>query len=429
MAENTIIKPRPGARQALSPNSENGAADNKTVFASPAGGVSKRERFRLPATRLGPVCDKASKLLSVADRLGEASLVENIDNLKRQCMELVREYQRALKSMDLMPDTIDTASYCTCALLDEMVLNSKWGQSGQWAANSLLSEFHGQTWAGTSFFELVEKSRRVGNIPLLTLQYLCLSLGFKGKYRVEERGQEQLDTLRDSIYQQLCADKGRFTTPFDRSWQERVVAGNGLASGIPLWVGAAICAVVLVLGYIGFSHKITEAAQPVLNDITRIGVPSRTDSIADGAPPDLLYMQQILKTEIDRNLLELEVEGNRLRLLIGTESLFASGTAAVREDISPVLGKVARVLESTKGSILVTGHTDDRPIATTRYPSNWHLSLARATSVADFLASTADLNGRLWPEGRGHTRPRFDNDTVANRARNRRVEITLIPEL
>lgn len=427
MSENTIIKPRPGARQAMPRQPEAEPADDRTAFA-PTPSSSARERFRLPATHLGPVCDEASKLLSLADRLGEAAVVEDVSGLKRQCMELVREYQQALRARDLLPDTVDTASYCICALLDELVLNSDWGQSGQWAASSLLSEFHSQTWAGTHFFELVEKARRTANTPLLMLQYLCLSLGFKGRFRVEDRGQEQLDTLRDSLYHQITGETGRFATPFDRSWQSRIVPGNGLAQGVPLWVGAAICSVVLLLTYLGFVHQIDARAQPVLADIAQVGVPARPAEDAAATPADAQYLQQILQTEIDRGLLELDVEGARVVMRIGSEALFASGEADVREAIAPVLRKISRVLESTRGSILVTGHTDDQPIATSRYPSNWHLSLARATSVSDFLAATADLNGRLWPEGRGEAEPRFANDAPENRARNRRVEITLIPE-
>jgi len=427
MSENTVIKPRPGARQAPPRNDGPAAApaDDRTALATPRN-AAPRERFRLPGTQLDPVCDEASRLLSLADRLGQATSVEDVATLKRQCMELVREYQQALRAREIQPETVDIASYCICALLDELVLNSEWGQSGQWAASSLLSEFHSQTWAGEHFFELVEQAKRSSNIPLLTLQYLCLSLGFKGKYRVEERGQEQLDILRDSLYHQICADRGRYTTPFDRSWQSRVVPGDSLAQGIPLWVVAAVCGVVLLLAYLGLNHNISQRAAPVVTELTRVGIPERTETGAvPGQEMDARYLQQILQTEVDRGLLEIEVDNNQIRMLLGSEGLFPSASAEIREDMRPLLNKIGRALESTEGSILVTGHTGNLPIATSRYPSNWHLSLARATSVADMMAANAKLDGRLWPEGRGEAEPRFENDTAENRARNRRVEITL----
>ncbi len=63
---------------------------------------------------------------------------------------------------------------------------------------------------------------------------------------------------------------------------------------------------------------------------------------------------------------------------------------------------------------------------TSRYPSNWHLSLARATAVANSMALGTDLHGRLWPEGLGDSKPRKPNDSPDNRASNRRVEIDLL---
>lgn len=427
MSENTVIKPRPGARQAVPRSAPAQADDDRTEFA-PAMAQSPKERFRLPVTHLGPVCDQASRLLSLADRLGQATAVEDIGGLKRQCMDLIRDYRQALKAANLMPDTMEAASYCVCALLDEIVLNSEWGQSGQWSASSLLSEFHSQTWAGTHFFELVDKSMRTPNTELLTLQYLCLSLGFKGKFRVEDRGHEQLDALRDKLYQQICADRGRYSTPFDRSWESRIVQGNALGQSLPAWVVAAICGVALLLAYLGLAHNLSKASEPVLKEIASLGVPEPlADSALRAEPTDGRYLRQILQTEIDRGVLEIVMDGNRVKLLIGSEALFASGAAAIREDMEPVLSKIARALESTNGSIMVAGHSDNQPIATDRYPSNWHLSLARATAVSDMMSLTVDFNGRLWPEGRGESEPRFDNNTVANRARNRRVEITLIP--
>ena len=88
--------------------------------------------------------------------------------------------------------------------------------------------------------------------------------------------------------------------------------------------------------------------------------------------------------------------------------------------------KIGRAFENTQGRILISGHTDDQPIFTSKYPSNWHLSLARATTVANFMAGTGKLTGRLWPEGRGEAEPMFPNNSKENQARNRRVEIDLM---
>jgi type VI secretion system protein ImpK len=141
---------------------------------------------------------------------------------------------------------------------------------------------------------------------------------------------------------------------------------------------------------------------------------------------EALLLQQLLQTEIGKNLLEVEQLSDRVRIRIGATELFASGNTQPRSDFEAILAKIALTLESTNGKILITGHTDDEPIFTSKYPSNWHLSLARATSIANVLANNASLSGRLWPEGRGESEPRVVNDSEQNRALNRRIEIDLL---
>ncbi|WP_417520735.1 type VI secretion system protein TssL, long form [Marinobacter sp.] len=430
MNDSTVLKPRPGARQAPgpAPHAAPRPAD-ETVIAAPAKSASGFSRFKLPQTRLGPVCDHASKLLSLAVRLPTAELVDDVAELRRRCVELVREYQTSLQADGLTAETVETASYCVCALIDEIVLNSSWGENGHWAAHSLLSEFHSQTWSGAYFFDLVAAARRTANTDVLMLQYLCLSLGFKGKYRVESRGQEELDTLRDCLYHEICSARGSLGTPFEKAWEQKVLTGPGVTLGVPVWVGAAVAAMILLVFYMAFSQRLDSIAEPVLANMATLAVPEVRVPTGQVGPGQGDYLRRVLQTEIDRELVTLnDSDGGKITLSIGNESLFESGAAVLREDVLPLMNKIARALESTEGTVMVTGHTDNQPIATSQYPSNWHLSLARATAVSDELAGSANLQGRLWPEGRGDTEPRFDNATSEDRARNRRVEISLVPE-
>ena len=423
MTDQTVVKPRPGARNHPQP----GGDGDGTRVAAPRPAPESSD-LRLPATRLDPVCDEASRLLSLADRLGRATGVADVAALKRQCTGLVADYQRALARHDVTPDTVDTASYCLCALIDELVLHSEWGQASDWAASSLLSEFHSQTWAGTHFFERVDQARREGNRPLLRLQYLCLALGFRGRFRVEERGSEQLEVLRNGLYREITQEGEAQGQPFDTEWEKRVFTGTNPVHRIPLWSLGAITGGVLLIAYLGLGHLLGQHVDPVTERLAGIGVPDTPASgNADAEGPDTRYLEQVLGTEMERGLVQLESEGNRASLVLGNDGLFAPGSAAIDESSKPLLGKIARALEGTDSLVQVTGHTDDIPINSDRYPSNWHLSLARATAVADFMGERASLEGRLWPEGRGAAEPRFSNDSPEDRAGNRRVVITLTP--
>jgi type VI secretion system protein ImpK len=89
-----------------------------------------------------------------------------------------------------------------------------------------------------------------------------------------------------------------------------------------------------------------------------------------------------------------------------------------------MLEAVGDALNQIPGQVLITGHTDDQPIRSLRYPSNWHLSKRRAEAVRDILAVFVAPE-RLFAEPRADSEPLARNDTPTNRALNRRVEITL----
>lgn len=107
------------------------------------------------------------------------------------------------------------------------------------------------------------------------------------------------------------------------------------------------------------------------------------------------------------------------------EGLFASGSGEVDAAQIPLLETVARALNQVRGAVLITGHTDDRPIRTLKFPSNWQLSQRRADAVREILGRIVAPD-RLTAEGRADSEPLAANDTAANRALNRRVEIALL---
>ena len=119
--------------------------------------------------------------------------------------------------------------------------------------------------------------------------------------------------------------------------------------------------------------------------------------------------------------LELEVEASEISVTISSRVLFASGAAQIAYAAMPLLSDMAVVLRNAGQRVLVEGHTDDRPIQTARFPSNWELSAARAASVAHLLVAYGLLPARLVASGLGEHHPVAENDTKTGRAANRRV--------
>ncbi len=104
-----------------------------------------------------------------------------------------------------------------------------------------------------------------------------------------------------------------------------------------------------------------------------------------------------------------------------SEILFSTGNARIQNEASVALENMLEILAGTRGEIQVEGHTDNIPIVTEQFPSNWELSAARAASVVRFLESGGIVSTRLAALGLGETIPVEDNATEVGRARNRRV--------
>ncbi|MDW8370740.1 MAG: type VI secretion system protein TssL, long form, partial [Geminicoccaceae bacterium] len=116
----------------------------------------------------------------------------------------------------------------------------------------------------------------------------------------------------------------------------------------------------------------------------------------------------------------------KLRIRLPNAGLFASGRADLDPATAPLLACLGRELAGEPGRIRVVGHTDDRPIRTARFPSNWELSRARAEAVRAGLAPFLADPARIAVDGRADTEPVASNAEEAGRARNRRVEILVL---
>jgi chemotaxis protein MotB len=117
------------------------------------------------------------------------------------------------------------------------------------------------------------------------------------------------------------------------------------------------------------------------------------------------------------------------RLSFEDRVLFDFGKAGIHPEGFSFLDKIATVLKKGPHAVRVEGHTDNVPIQTKRFPSNWELSVARAVNVVKYFAEVSNINPhRLSAVGYGESRPVVPNDAPQNRAKNRRVEILLISE-
>lgn len=138
-------------------------------------------------------------------------------------------------------------------------------------------------------------------------------------------------------------------------------------------------------------------------------------------------LQEELSAEIEAGKIEIETDQEKIIIRILEKGAFPSADAEFEEDFGPVMAAISAVLQEVKGNITIAGHTDNLPINTRRYRSNWELSTARAVTVAHGLLQNPLLDPtRITVTGHGDTQPRAENNSAANRALNRRVEIIIV---
>ncbi|WP_260291162.1 type VI secretion system protein TssL, long form [Sedimenticola hydrogenitrophicus] len=137
-------------------------------------------------------------------------------------------------------------------------------------------------------------------------------------------------------------------------------------------------------------------------------------------------IREALKLEIEESLVSVETEQTKIIIRINEKGSFPSGSAKLNDDFYGVMVRISEAVARTPGNVVVAGHTDDVPISTNRFRSNWELSSARAVTVVHALLDDPNIDPkRIAVEGHADSAPLVPNDSRENRAINRRVELII----
>ena len=159
-------------------------------------------------------------------------------------------------------------------------------------------------------------------------------------------------------------------------------------------------------------------------DAQKMIVVDKVRDLVGDTEKDAIDLATALSKEIAASVLEIETAGSKITIRIKEHGSFASGSAELSSNFKPVLKIIRQQLRDIDGKIIVEGHTDDDPIATSRFRSNWALSSARAVSVAHGLFEDPEIDqARFQIAGYAETKPLVSNANRAGKARNRRVEV------
>ncbi len=431
-----IRRPSPGGRARPSPVDEptNAPAYNAPRVSAPP--PLRPQDVNLQAG-LGsmyagnPMTAAALSLLSLSSRLRNTASHRDIAGLQHQLVSEVRGFENRLLQHGESQEHTRMASYIMCSLLDESILNTPWGAQSIWGQQSLLILFHKEAWGGEKVFQIIDHIMRspAQNINLIELCYLSLSLGFQGKFSQSKTGGiNELEKYRLELYRHIQNVRGDFERTLSPRWQGLKDVRNALMKFVPLWVVGAVAGAILLLAYLVFLFSISGSSDETLSHLVALGkekiktVQALPQPIIKPAVPGRRErFTVLLKDEIGKNMVEV-VDDRTLRI----RNSFPAGSDQVKPEFGPMLKRIATELATGQDSVLVTGHTDNIPIRSVRFPSNWDLSVARARHVADILVESGSLNpANIKSKGKADEESLAPNDTPEHRALNRRVDILI----
>ena len=398
------------------------------------------------ATTDNPLVACATNLLTVAGQLRGTASHPDPEGLRERLTGQMREFEQCARAKGFTDTMVLPARYVLCALVDESVLDTPWGSQSVWAKRGLLITFHNETWGGEKFYDALDRLQAFpsGNLHLLELMYLCLALGFEGRYRVRDGGRDQLERVREQLFQTIRTQRGDPERELSPHWRGITERRDPLIHQVPLWVFAGLAGLLLLGLFAAFTFALSRDSDPVFLSLSALDkrlppMPDRPvvsiprpepQPVAPEVPeqpatPPPITLRILLADDIAADRLEVVDRPEGQTVIIRGDGLFASARDDLQPNFVPVVRRIGAALGQLPGRVLVTGHSDSAPIKSLRFPSNWHLSQARAESVTAMLAEVTGEPGRFVAEGRADTEPRVP--ASPRDARNRRVEITLMP--
>ncbi|WP_282822372.1 type VI secretion system protein TssL, long form [Neisseria subflava] len=373
-----------------------------------------------------PLIEAAKPVLILANSMQQTTSQLSTDSLINKFSLLINNFEENAEKNGAKYDAIQAAKYCLCTFVDELAVRAGWADE-TWSKNSLLVSFYDETWGGERFFEIIQNLKQDSdkNIDLLEFMYLCLQFGYKGKYQVLNNGELEIDKIKRDLLALIHSKRPDQTANL---FKHNPIITNNIQRkrrlAIPLWVVGVLGAVALGVGYFTMQWSLGDKFNTASTKVNSLKLPSVITKQQD--TQKTVRLRPLLENEIARKLVSVEDFQDRSTVTILGDGLFESGSAQIQDQYYPVLAAVSQALDSVEGQIIVTGYTDNQPIQSLNFPSNWHLSQARADAVKEILLNYVKNGGtRIRSEGRGSTDPVAPNDTLENRAKNRRVEITL----
>lgn len=390
-----------------------------------------------------PITAAAAPLLILLGRLRLLIVDMQAVPLMNHVAQSIRDFEKKVLDAGVSQEDAKIAKYALCGTADDIVQNLPGTDRGVWMQYSMLAQFFNVRTSGVGFFQALKEilANPAPRYDLLELMHACLSLGFEGQYRGAAGGDAELQRVRRDVYQTLRQLRMRNDDDISPRWQGMAKMMQNVGSAIPSWViagvvGALLVGVFFMLRLIISGDGDAMAARLIaLNPSEPITI-ERASFVPFKAPPamaqtttQLERIRAKLKDDIAAGGLAVEPVGKNIVIQVSNLLLFAPGKADVVPAFEPIAEHIAAALDKEPGPINVIGHTDNVKLKPSNaFKSNYDLSVARAKAVARLIEGKISDASRFSVEGKGEDEPIADNKTADGRAKNRRVELSIIRE-
>lgn len=465
------------------------AFDPEATFRVPSPGKLRRNPFAPKASPetvqanlsalggLNPLVAMANPILAAVPQIRRALRHPDPASLLASLRDQIEQLEMSAISAEVPDDTVSTAVYALCALLDESAAATPWGQD--WIENGLLQNLRGESGGAQGFFTQLEaiSAEPEKNADLLEFFYICLALGFEGRYRGADGGRQALDQVRDQLYGVISrrrprpdALSERWRTPAAMAAAEAALQTAARANAARAAAEAAAQAAAAphppetvrrfalsrwprraiwsaVAGFVGASLVFYMLALRLLDDESRNamsplpglqkktagsaaapapGAATTSQAVSAAAPSGGTAIPAALAAALKGLPVAISEHAGRYAIAPRDDRQFASGSAEPSAGLRALADRIAAALDRMPGAIVVVGHADGSP-AGSRFASNNDLSSARARAVAERMAKKLADPQRITAEGRADAEPIAPNDSADGRAKNRRVVVHFRP--
>lgn len=381
---------------------------------------------------LNPLVRAANPILNVVHALRNAPAQIPPPAMQARLLEAIDAFEQRARTKDIPRNKVIAARFVLCELLDEVIAGTPWGSPPAWTEPRLLHQLHSEERGGERVFELLARLGEdpTANTDLLELFHVSLALGLEGRYRNAPNGRAQLDAVTQRVFELVRAtrrDGAAAAHPrlLAEHWQGISIPPRPIVSVLPLGAVCMLGLASVLAAYLYLNRQVSSSAAPLFRQIHAVTKAFAAPAL-NAVQGDVARLRPAFTEAAQSGTLDLREDALRSVIALATDAVFVPGTAQLEAHVRPLAGRIAAALGPRAGQILIVGHTDNTPINTVRFPSNWHLSRDRAAAIAKALEQAGLPTARMRVEGRGDADPIAPNDSPDGRARNRRVEVQLV---